>query len=87
MITAKQARVFFNPSSNYIPVAQWTDNYAWTTGMGLNRESAWHPWFYSLTTEGETTQQVYVLPGGSVRNCLVTPQGAIAGRGIRDSVC
>jgi hypothetical protein len=36
----------------------YTDNQAWTMNMGYPVSKPWHPWMYSVSTEGQTSQQV-----------------------------
>jgi len=36
----------------------YTDNVAWTSGMNYPTKAAWHPWFYNVTAEGVTSEQV-----------------------------
>ena len=36
----------------------YTDNQAWTASMGFPVADPWHPWMYTLETEGVTSQQV-----------------------------
>ena len=36
----------------------YTDNEAWTEGMGYSPKTPWHAWEYELTTEGVTSKQV-----------------------------
>jgi len=34
----------------------YTDNEAWTEGMGLHAEKPWHPWTYTSADDGSTNQ-------------------------------
>ena len=36
----------------------YTDNQAWTANMGFPVADPWHPWMYTLESEGVTSQQV-----------------------------
>lgn len=36
----------------------YTDNEDWTESMGYPVDKAWHPWSYSLNSEGKVTEQV-----------------------------
>eukprot|EP00039_Didymoeca_costata_P018723 m.334701 g.334701 ORF g.334701 m.334701 type:complete len:473 (+) comp17413_c0_seq1:23-1441(+) len=48
----------------------YTDNEAWTSGMGYPIETDWHPWQYNLTFEGTTSLQV-----GGYSTVYKTPSG------------
>lgn len=59
----------------------YTDNQAWTAGMGFPTVSPWHPWMYEKNFDGEMSSQVggyatvYAPPNSAFNFTFITIRG------------